>query len=381
MIEAPAPGGAALPAPPPAAVPAAPQNVAAARAAVLDPANFTLPADTPAANLPEVPAATPSAPEMVRDEAGRLRDPATGQFVSTEPAPAAAPEAPAGEAAPAEPPAAEAPQRVRVDLPEALRERGRDSIEVAPEYEREIRALVNGYTRRAEVERLNHYAQQVEEHAAGYRAQADAYWELLQVALTDPNLGEEVRQIRELLGDEAASRHLQGLLQQAGGKITERVGAYRQEAAAARMEQRAISFAQEAYQAARASYPLWSDGEIQRALGHYATYLELNGGQDYSMQEFFNLANSLYLQNPRVQEEAQRRYQANQTAERERLAQELRAQHEAQERQKLAEAANRRSTNPLAGAPSAVRTGVTVPAVETRPTSVQEARRALRPGA
>lgn len=367
-----------------APAPTAPAADAAPAAPVAPTAAVAPPAPAPPSAVSDggaPPAVAQQPPETAVDARGRLHAP-DGKFLPK--GEGAAPEGSTAPASAAEPttdtpsePTADAPPAdgwVKIEVP-GFREMGFEAIHAKPEEERAIRALVNGYARRGEVEQAQTYVRQVEDYAVTLEAERNAYWELLQTALSDPSIGEEAAQVRELFGEEAYQRYMAGLLGQTTDKVREHETTLKQQAEVGRTHREAVAFSQKAYQAAREVFPLWGEREVNAALDQYATWLEITKKPNYDLNDFFQQANLLYIQHPQVIEEARRR----QSEEQERVRKEALATREAEERRQLEEAAARRATNPWAATPSsALRTGVSLPRDGEGPASAIDARRSLR---
>jgi hypothetical protein len=169
--------------------------------------------------LAEAAPAPDTAAEPVVDAQGRKHDPATGKFIEgevqqdaardaggeTSPAAAAPPQGEATTAATA----AATPQPVKVPIPQdhPIREMGLDALEASsPQQERAIRALVNSYTRRQQVEEAEQRAVTAERELIRVRAEQSAVskWKATPEYQT---AAEKYHEIADSVGQDAADRY------------------------------------------------------------------------------------------------------------------------------------------------------------------------------
>lgn len=140
------------------------ERIAAEPAATHEEPQPTEPSDSTETEIVESPSVEP-----VLDAQGRKHDPATGKFL-----PETGNDAPAAVEPPVDTPA---DGRIRIEIPEghALREQGLDVIHATSEQEaRAIRASLNSYVRRTEVEQARAEAAQAKEQALRLQAELQA---------------------------------------------------------------------------------------------------------------------------------------------------------------------------------------------------------------
>lgn len=224
--------------------------------------------------------------EPVVDSQGRKHDPATGKFIGENDTAAA--EGPQGDGG-ADAPAAETPPTVRLELPEALREQGRDHWEVPAEQERFARTLINGYVRRQEAESARQEVQRLQLEIARRDAQQGAQSEWHQ----SPEYREAVR-VRDAIGEvnpDVAEAYWKGM----EAKFSERVQPRIQEAEQQVAVQRQIEVAEAFDQQVVATLPnlpsmapglfaaewMGTPGDMQaRQLASQTYMAELNASRD-----------------------------------------------------------------------------------------------------
>lgn len=293
-------------------------------------------------------------PEPVVDATGRAHDPATGKFLPGGQTDALAADTPPVDAT-TDAPAAPPPSTVRLELPEALREQGRDAIEVPADLERTYRTLLNGYTRRAEVEQL-------QQELVRLRATQEAREKLY----TDPEAQEiraSIEAVREVNPALAALMET-GLEQRTRAEADQSVFAAELSDAGNRCEHGAWEIAATRYPPEYLNDPAFQQ-HFQQAASLYLSEVgpTLRPGQLPELQPERVIAylDKLALDHPTVRTTL-RQMQAAQEAEREkRLAQEaeerVRAEAAERERQRIADATTRHADrNPLAQIAGAVRT-------------------------
>lgn len=324
----------------------------------------------------EVPSSEPTV-----DANGRLRGP-DGKFLpqpSEEPeaqdtadTAAATPDVPAG--------------FVRIELPEdhPLRERGKDSI-LAPEAEAdEYKGLAGSYARRREVEQATEYAKQVENRALQLerevmqaKANYDALSEAWEQALQSPALLQQIQEVREYQGEEAAARMIRGIKAELSEKGNARLQEIQQQFVQQQVEHTATEFLGTALRAGQQRYPQWSEQEFRQALAVYGSHADATRVQKLDLNEFFDFADVIYVRKPEVQqalrsamEQRQQQEAAARQAEIEAARNAAIEEAKAAEAARLADAAKRRATNPwdrMAG--SAVQTGRAIDPAPKLPSS------------
>ena len=246
-----------------------------------------------------------------------------GRFGKRHARPAAAPETPPAAAPePGETPGAETPPaapvaagQIRIDLPEShpLREQGLSHIDVPEGSETQLRATINSWTRRADVERANDARKAAANEATRYKLQVarlEAEAELrrsgalnqfddpqLQKMLADADAHdpERAKLLRE--GIEAQKR---ALVQQAVGNAERDV----------RDTQEATEFLDDFGAKAPALYAVWhGQGEayfkqrVAPVLGEYGRRVDARieaGGAGASVSEFTKYLDHYYAQDPQV---------------------------------------------------------------------------------
>ena len=326
-------------------------------------------------------------PGQPRDEQGRFA-PVEGEEAATDPEPpaeeAAAPEAsgePAGEPGDATPPAAEGPPEgmVRIELPEGhdWRRGERTHFDVPAEAEQMVRTAINNPVRRAEVESARREAQAAEIRLAEMQARMEATQGFLQQALSDPALAQQLAEIRDAFGEDAAQRHLNGLMQEFNGTADEQARTATTQVQEALQQRAAETLVQTVWNVAPTRYEGFSESDISQLITAYGEAAEMAAARglqvDTSPDLFFQFADSIYEERmgQKKQTEAERQ------AELERVREEARREAAEAERQRLAELAEKRKANPLAGVAPSLQTGRTIPTEPSGPTNVHEARRAL----
>lgn len=196
---APAPSGAAAPLSP------APKFSARAFEQSLGAGRSEPPAPGTAAAEPAqtAPATSPSpaepAPAAVLDAQGRAHDPATGHFLPSEGSPdtQAASGSPADTAEPAAAPGPQGVLRIEISPDHPIREMGLDALVASdPQQERAMRALLNSYTRRQEVDSAQQYAAQT--HAENLRLQAELRAQQRWESEADPATLDAIRAVEEV---------------------------------------------------------------------------------------------------------------------------------------------------------------------------------------
>lgn len=316
--------------------------------------------------------------EPVVDAQGRAHDPATGKFLpsaeqaDTEAgAPAAA--APQGSEQVAETTAAEGtpPEPIRIELPadHPLRGQGVEFLHVTdPQQERAVRALVNGYTRRSEVEQVQQRVRQMEDEKATLQARYEVAQERLRQFIADPQKAAFYADVKAQYGEDYAQRWLDGELQADEAQVQERLKPYQQEREQLAQQQAAEAFLSNAQTQAAQVFPQWWTGgpsyqqALETAVHTYDAYVERRWQTDQSYKpteaEFIEkFLKPQFFADPFAAEYAQRLHaQQQQEAQRQAEAEKAKAEAEAARQKELAaqqavtqfrqEAAQRREVAP-----------------------------------
>lgn len=205
--------------------------------------------------------------------------------------------------------------RVRIDLPadHPLRDEGQTHIEVSPDNERTMRAALNQWTRRSELEEAKKQVAQERQLRMQVMAEIEAT-KAKQTQGQVPHLEHFLADLREAYGEqpELVKAIEQGL--QANEKQKEQQ--YRQQAVQRiQMQQEATQFGRTIEASAPAEYPMWAQtGElrtrINQALIHYGDFVDARNeklaqaGRPLSRvdkAEFDSWLRLQYQQDPRVQ--------------------------------------------------------------------------------
>jgi ribonuclease E len=327
-----------------------------------------------ALETPAEPAAPEAAPEPVVDAAGRKHDPATGKFVADTDTPAAdgareagVPE-PQGEGAPDAPAVETPPNMVRLELPEALREQGRDFVEVPAEQERTYRALLNGYARRAEVEAAQGEMQRMREQVLRLQAEGEAR----EKSFDDPALQAAWAKYQAVaeVDPEAADLLRAGIEQKLKANAEGRFQELSTERQQQEVQGHAAQFRSQTVAAAQHFYPQDVQSPefaaaYQRALFTYGSEIEMaeRTGQpaSLSLERFVAHLDREAREVPSIRNRLLSEYRSQQEAEAQKRAQEAeqraRAEAAEAERQRLLQTGTRHADrNPLANIASQVRT-------------------------
>jgi len=384
-----APAGAPAPAAPPTPVRPEPPTPAAPLAVRQGARQRMLDRLTQATEPPE--GTEPAAP--IRDARGRLHAPEDGKYLpeqgqdapgaepgterTAQPEPAAEPGAeapgePAAEPGPEapEPTAPEEPStgaafEIVLDESHPLRDMGLDAIRLPvpldEKTERGLRAAINGYARRAEVQQMQARLRELQAELIRERARTEVLAEKGPELLAGET-EEALQEIAESYGPELAELIRQGrqqkLEQLADQKANEAQAMLEQQ----ELIQRALDFRQTAIQDATqgiggrdAVFPGWTlDGEygLNAALAAYGAELEARLSMGLQAEpnpaDWYRVARVFYAQHPAGQATLEQRRQQELEAAKRQAEEELREA----ERRRLEEAATRHATNPLGGVPA-----------------------------
>ena len=314
------------------------------------------------------------AAERARQPAGT---PEGGQFIKTEPAEespvessssgtedldtiaaSSASEASVGEATETE--QATTPVTTSVTVPVAdghpLRQRGREAFEVAPEDERDLRALLNSHTRRAELDQASQQLDTLNAQLLESRADAD-YWKTQASSggILSTEQESAFQDIKNTYGEADAQNYRNGILANASTEGLAQAKAearqsYVQEAAV----QKAGQFAQDAINDAMKGnpntkvppqYPLWNETEVRQVLSGYGSICQARG-ETPTPSGWYTYANAAYAGKPEVA--ARQKTHAADKREQELQAAKAKATGEARQREakSLEDAATRHATRP-----------------------------------
>lgn len=313
----------------------------------------------------------PAAATPVIDATGRAHDPSSGQFTTLPAADAAGSPAPAAVTSQPEPvatqPAAALPQTRRIDLPadHPLREQGLEYLDALDErQERAIRASINSYVRRQEVEAAQREVQEARAEALRYRAWAEAQAAWQTSAVSDGVL-QQYEALKEVDPD-VAEAFLAGKRLQMDADAQQRYQAAENELQEQHDLQAAAQFVNAAYDSLSAKLPaevrnLPQYGELyRRAVKQYGADIEAwqeRTGQPYEPSEtdLQNYLQGALMGDPRVlevlrgmhsqqtmaqQQEAQRQEQMRLEQIRLDAERRIRAEREQAERERIAAAAS-----------------------------------------
>ena len=237
-----------------------------------------------------------------------------------------------------------------------LRQRGREAFEVAPEDERDLRALLNSHTRRAELDQASQQLDTLNAQLLESRADAD-YWKN-QASSGGVLSAEQESAYKDILntyGEADAQNYRNGILANASTEGLEQAKAearqtYVQEIAV----QKASQFAQDAINDAMVGnpntqvppqYPLWNETEVRQALSGYGSICQARG-ETPTPSGWYTYANAAYGSKPEVA--ANQKSHAAEQREQELQAAKAKVKAEARQReeQNLQDAATRHATRP-----------------------------------
>ena len=179
------------------------------------------------------------------------------------------------------------PLGVRIELPadHPLRGMGLDAIDARPEQERAVRALLNGYMRRTEVEAAQRQAAEVQRQLVELQAERAAEQEFFLSTLSRPEIAAHAADLEQAYGAEAKQRYLAGLTaemrQQAQAKAQEARTQFEQQRATEQADAAGRAFFADVHalsaqtlQQAGLYVPPHMDRLVYDALGKYGAHLE-----------------------------------------------------------------------------------------------------------
>ena len=237
-----------------------------------------------------------------------------------------------------------------------LRQRGREAFKVAPEDERDLRALLNSHTRRAELDQASQQVETLNAQLLESRADA-AYWKTQASSGGVLSAEQEAayQDIKNTYGEADAQNYRNGILANASTEGLEQAKAearqtYVQEVAV----QKASQFAQDAINDAMVGnpntqvppqYPLWNETEVRQALSGYGSICQARG-ETPTPSGWYTYANGAYAAKPEVA--ANQKNHATEQREQELQAAKAKVKAEARQReeQNLQDAATRHATRP-----------------------------------
>lgn len=276
---------------------------------------------------------------------------------------------------------------VRIRLPEGhpLRDQGREFVTAPKDEERQIRALVNGYTRTREAEEARTENERLMEENILLRAQLEASDSLRDKLLTDPEIRAEYDEIYAI-NPAAAETWLRGIeaKQQPDVQksVQEKIKEARRKRAETESQREARQFRQHMRAYVDSDYPMLADlphldALMEEAFQSYSGALSFRARQGYDVDldpnEFVrkHLAPVFYNDRQAGHRLRQAAAQRNgKTKEQERRLAEAKAKADGKKREQehLEDAANRHGDkNPLAQVPSEVRTGAQSTSAEETP--------------
>ena len=266
-----------------------------------------------------------------------------------------------------EPEQAITPASTSVTVPVAddhpLRQRGREAFSVAPEDERDLRALLNSHTRRAELDQASQQLDNLGAQLIESRADAD-YWrtQASSGGILSAEQESAFQDIKTTYGEADASNYRNGILANASTEGLAQAKAearqtYVNEAAA----QKAGQFAHDAINDAMrgnpdnkvpAQYPLWNEAEVRQALSGFGSICQARG-ETPTPSGWYTYANAAYASKPGVADA--RQAQAAGRREQELQAAKAKMNKEARQREakSLEDAATRHATRPGVVRPAA----------------------------
>jgi hypothetical protein len=237
-----------------------------------------------------------------------------------------------------------------------LRQRGREAFEVAPEDERDLRALLNSHTRRAELDQVSQQLDAVGAQLRESRADAD-YWrtQASSGGILSTEQESTYKDILNTYGEADASIYRNGILATAGNEGLEQAKAEARQAHVQRAAvEKANQFAHDAINDAMRGnpntkvppqYPLWNEAEVRQALSGYGSICQARG-ETPTPNGWYTYANAAYGSKPEVA--AKQNARAAEVREQELMAAKAKVTKEARQREtkSLEDAATRHATRP-----------------------------------
>ena len=270
-----------------------------------------------------------------------------------------------------------------------LRQRGREAFKVAPEDERDIRALLNSHTRRSELDQVTQQMNQISAQLLESRADSE-YWKdrANNGGVFTPEQTQAYQDILNTYGEADAESYRNGILSSSVNEgLEQKKAEARQTHGQLVARQKAQRFAADAVSDALngnpgtnvpAQYPLWSEPEVRTALSGYGSICQARN-ETPTPKGWYSYANSVYGQKSEVQArkavelaDKQQKVAAKATATATATA--TKEARRAEER-RLLEAATRHSTRPRT-IPNNTSAGVR----DTGSSDENEAMRRMSPG-
>ena len=237
-----------------------------------------------------------------------------------------------------------------------LRQRGREAFEVAPEDERDLRALLNSHTRRVELDQASQQLNEISAQLTESRADAD-YWraQASSGGILSTEQESAYKDILNTYGEADANNYRAGILATVGTEGLEQAKAEaRQVHVQGVAAEAAGHFAQDAINDAMKGnpntkvppqYPLWSEHEVRQTLSGYGSICQARG-ETPTPSGWYTYANAAYASKPEVAANQQTR--AAEAREQELMAAKAKVTKEARQREakSLEDAATRHATRP-----------------------------------
>ena len=237
-----------------------------------------------------------------------------------------------------------------------LRQRGREAFEVAPEDERDLRALLNSHTRRAELDQASQQLDNLGAQLIESRADAD-YWrtQASSGGILSTEQESAYKDILNTYGEADAQNYRNGILATTSTEGLEQAKAEaRQAYVQGAAVQKAGEFAQDAINDAMRGnpntkvppqYPLWNETEVRQVLSGYGSICQARG-ETPTPTGWYTYANAAYGSKPEVA--ANQRTRAAEVREQELMAAKAKVTKEARQREtkSLEDAATRHATRP-----------------------------------
>lgn len=236
----------------------------------------------------------------------------------------------------------DAPEPVRVDLPDGHPWRDRGDHRMVPAHlESDFRRGMNEAVRLRQVEQREREARR---KAAEMEAQVAFYRD------GKANLSPEAQTIYEDLkqnyGEEAAEVFRRGELQKVEGEL-------QTQTQAVRAEQFVTDFTKAAIPASQQWFPGWTEPEIRRALSAYGSYIQANDLDERALngKAWRAFAAPIAMQSPRVRGAIQARQRQMAAKQKEQQAQQAQAKADEEakrrEKERLEQAAKSKAENPM----------------------------------
>ena len=270
-----------------------------------------------------------------------------------------------------------------------LRQRGREAFKVAPEDERDLRALLNSHTRRSELDQATQQMDQLSAQLLESRADAE-FWRdrANNGGVFTPEQTQAYQDILNTYGEADAESYRNGILSSSVNEgLEQKKAEARQTHGQLVARQKAEKFAADAVNDALngnpvtdvpPQYPLWNEPEVRTALSGYGSICQARN-QTPTPKGWYSYANSVYGQKPEVQakkavDRAGRQQKVAAKVKATATATATKAARLAEEK-RLLEAATRHSTRPRT-----FPTGASAGVRDTGTSDENEAMRKMSPG-